>query len=58
MCFSFDFVHVMCDSDYLALTLVCVLINSDFGSSLYLEPFWYSDPCLYFDSDSCLALKK
>ena len=56
MSVCFD-LYVKCNSDFSALTLVCVLANSDFGSSLYLT-FWYSDPCLYFDSDSCLALNK
>ena len=55
MSLSFGLLYVKCNSDFSALTLVCVLANSN--SSLYLT-FWYSDPCLYFDSDSCLALNK
>ena len=57
MCFSFYLLHVMCDSDSLVLTLVCILAYADFGFPLYWT-FWYSDSCLYFDSDSCLALIK
>ena len=57
MSVSFGLFYVKCRSDILVLTLVCVLANSVFGSSLCLT-FWYFDPCLHSDSDSCLALNK
>ena len=57
MCFSFVFLHVQCILDFPASTLLCVLADSGFGSPLSLI-FRYSDFCLYFDYDFCLALIK